>query len=309
MRSNNGIVIIEHITPDNEGINKAVSESIRRGILDIGEPKTVGLDELEDFYNSYIGETPSIVIINNACNSFRSLDIVKQIVRRKKDARDIFTIIVALGEDEGQQEYFQYDCIDVIKYPFNEDTFIARLRAHCIRAYKYGSLLSITRLDAMTKLYNKEYMAECIGTEISRAQRTNRPFSIAMIDIDFFKTVNDTHGHVTGDQVLKGIASIIKNSSRVTDYVCRYGGEEFLVILSDTAADQGRKFGEKIRSIIEQAEFRSIEGKIVHCTVTIGVAKFDINKSVQENIGEADALLYVGKAKGRNIVIGGETHV
>jgi diguanylate cyclase (GGDEF)-like protein len=135
--------------------------------------------------------------------------------------------------------------------------------------------------------------------ELARAKRHERSFSILMMDIDHFKRFNDTHGHQAGDDVLLGVAQILKNAVRACDYAARYGGEEFLVLLTEADRTGASEFVEKLRLQVEAMP--SVAGESV--TVSIGVASFpDNGENLESIIRDADTALYRCKSNGRNRV-------
>lgn len=157
--------------------------------------------------------------------------------------------------------------------------------------------LSVT--DGLTGLANHRALIEYLTGAIRESQHKKNQLSIVMLDIDFFKNVNDTRGHVFGDKVLVEIGKIIRKNIRQTDYAGRYGGEEFLIILSDTGRDEGMQIAERIRKTIENYDFSQ------GCNITIsgGVSEFSGEK-ITEFIHKADDNLYYAKRNGRNQVHG-----
>jgi len=121
-----------------------------------------------------------------------------------------------------------------------------------------------------------------------------------MVDIDFFKRVNDTHGHDGGDRVLQGIAGLLLNQVRASDFVFRYGGEEFLVVLAELTLPQAEAVAEKIRSRIEATQVPLSDNRSVKVTLSIGVAEFDGHPDYQRLVDRADKALYAAKHAGRN---------
>jgi diguanylate cyclase (GGDEF)-like protein len=172
-----------------------------------------------------------------------------------------------------------------------------------------ASLLEKTReltvTDELTQLNNFRYFKKKIEQEFIRAARYSHDLSLLMCDIDHFKGFNDTYGHQTGNIVLKTIADILKESSRPTDFVCRYGGEEFMLILTETNKEDAVKCAERIREKVQTVETFDEEGKKTRqVTLTIGVACFpeDQPKTTADFIEFADKALYSGKQSGRNRV-------
>lgn len=159
--------------------------------------------------------------------------------------------------------------------------------------------------DELTGIYNRRHSLERCGIEIKRASRFSHPLSILMIDIDFFKNLNDTYGHLKGDLVLHQIAQTVKGCLREIDITGRYGGEEFLVILPETDTNGAKQVAEKIRSSIEANSFGE-DGisPVVHLTVSIGVATYpEQGADSLALIKSADIAMYQGKEQGRNKVV------
>jgi diguanylate cyclase (GGDEF)-like protein len=157
--------------------------------------------------------------------------------------------------------------------------------------------------DAMTGLYNRRFVEEYVGTLMSGVERKKGVFSILMLDFDYFKQVNDTHGHEAGDKVLKALAELLKHTVRGSDIVVRYGGEEFLVILLDTDADNAMPVAEKIRGEIAATKV-NLPSTVLQKTISIGVAQYPIDAdSFWQVVKFADVALYEAKRTGRNRVV------
>jgi two-component system cell cycle response regulator len=156
--------------------------------------------------------------------------------------------------------------------------------------------------DSLTGLMNRRAFAEAMDRERSRAVRHTLPLSLLMLDVDHFKKVNDTHGHDGGDAVLRGIAAVLKKIARKSDFVARWGGEEFIVALAQTAEAGGRIAAERVRRAIAETPFALPNGEILHATASIGLASATAQVSFDELVGRADRALYAAKARGRNRV-------
>ena len=221
-------------------------------------------------------------------------------------------IIMLTGEAEQEDKVEGLDlgADDYITKPFQPAELLARIRAakrivdlqkELMETNKRLELLSIT--DGLTKLYNHRHFQDELGRAFEESQRYQRPLSLAIIDIDFFKKVNDTYGHAVGDEVLKAIARIFQESIRATDLAARYGGEEFAVMMPETELNDALTFAEKIRSLIETTPFRTSAGPL-HATVSIGVASVPHSKirAAKGVVVAADKALYRAKRNGRNQV-------
>ena len=160
-----------------------------------------------------------------------------------------------------------------------------------------------SREDFLTKLLNKRALEEVMEIKEAEYVRHGRNYCLAMLDLDFFKSVNDTYGHEAGDAVLKAFAHICKEEARVNDTVGRYGGEEFLAILGDTELLGAKTFGEKVRAHVEEAQFM-YQGQRIAVTVSIGIGQRKDYPSLQTLKVGADERLYDAKRKGRNRVVG-----
>lgn len=152
--------------------------------------------------------------------------------------------------------------------------------------------------DKLTQAYNRAKFDEIMEREMERHRRYNRPLSLLMFDIDHFKEVNDTYGHAIGDYVLKTMSELVRKKMRKTDYFVRWGGEEFMIIASETDLKTGRNTAERIRKIIESYKFDEA-GKV---TVSFGVTQFGKGDTADTFVKRADDALYKAKANGRNRV-------
>ena len=142
-------------------------------------------------------------------------------------------------------------------------------------------------------------MDQTLQREIELSRRHLQPLSVLMLDIDHFKQVNDTHGHSTGDVVLKAVAALIKNQLRNVDMVFRYGGEEFLILLSNTSREAAAMVGERLRFAAQSEEYQA-DGHTIVLTVSLGCSTLLPGESAESLLRRADSALYVAKREGRN---------
>lgn len=157
--------------------------------------------------------------------------------------------------------------------------------------------ISIT--DPLTQVYNRLYLDKSYNDEVQRTKRYNNSFSIILVDIDHFKEINDTYGHSIGDDILKEIATILKENIRQTDKLGRWGGEEFLIICPQTNVEKARILAENLRTIFCHHKFPSVE----NLTCSFGVSMYDMNAKHDETFIKADKALYIAKNDGRNKVV------
>ncbi len=169
------------------------------------------------------------------------------------------------------------------------------------RDLEYTYALATT--DGLTELYNHRYFQEQMLQNIETGKRYERPFSLIMIDIDFFKKFNDTYGHQSGDAVLRQVAQILKKNVRSSDIVCRYGGEEMSIILTNTDNENAIFTAEKICHAVSEHPLKLVNGNDVQVTISLGVSTYPQNgQTPQEMIKYADDCLYIAKQNGRNQV-------
>jgi diguanylate cyclase (GGDEF)-like protein len=159
--------------------------------------------------------------------------------------------------------------------------------------------LSVT--DDLTQLYNSRYLSQVLRRETKRASRSGRPLSLLFIDLDGFKSINDTHGHLYGSRALVEAAGLIRLSARETDVVSRFGGDEFALILPDTGSEGAAAVGERIRERVAAHRFLQGDGLNIHLTVSVGVATLpDVAASTEGLLQAADEAMYHVKDHGKN---------
>lgn len=158
--------------------------------------------------------------------------------------------------------------------------------------------------DTLTGLFNRRYLDDTLPRELNQARRKNEPTSVAMLDIDHFKKFNDTFGHEAGDLILRELGHIFKDSLRKSDIACRYGGEEFVIVLFDSTQKESLKRFETIRDQIKNLQLRYREQLLGRMTVSIGIAEStDNSMTAQELVTAADKALYAAKRAGRDCII------
>jgi diguanylate cyclase (GGDEF)-like protein len=175
-------------------------------------------------------------------------------------------------------------------------------------ATRYQAAMRLAMLDPLTMLGNRAALDTALRRELQMAERHHHELSLLMIDVDYFKKINDDHGHHRGDLVLSEIAKIIQTVCRSSDITFRYGGEEFVVILGKTDAEGAKIIAERIRKQIEETPIVH-NGKILHATVSIGIATRQGSRKehVDDFFERADNALYMAKKSGRNCVLSSDT--
>ena len=183
--------------------------------------------------------------------------------------------------------------------PYLLVAYLTSLLAADLRNAREG-LEKLSDTDELTGLKNRRAFNNALEDELSKAVRYDRPFSLLMLDSDDLKTVNDEFGHAIGDKLIITIAQVVQESLRKTDFPARFGGDEFVAILTETPRDRAVEVAERIRSSVENTSF-SANGKRVASTLSIGISSFSRESETAEDImAEADTKLYESKRKGKN---------
>ncbi len=168
----------------------------------------------------------------------------------------------------------------------------------------HEEIYRLTIFDGLTQIHNHRYLCEFLDREVARSQRHRRPLSVLMLDLDRFKFVNDQHGHLCGDHVLRELSNRIRHTVRREDLFARYGGEEFALVLVESTHEQAVEVAERIREIVEQMPF-SFESLPIPVTLSVGVASTDGESPITATdlLKQADTNLYRAKHTGRNRVV------
>jgi two-component system cell cycle response regulator len=181
------------------------------------------------------------------------------------------------------------------------DTIFKFLSGSDLEAQYHETIYNMTIVDGLTQVHNKRYLLESLEREIPRGRRHGRPLSVLMFDIDFFKKINDTFGHLAGDYVLKEMATLVKKRLRPDDIFARYGGEEFSALLPETPLDGAGAIAEDLRKRVQEKLF-VFEGETIAVSVSIGCAELKIDMDSTGFLKAADEKLYEAKRGGRNRV-------
>ena len=190
-------------------------------------------------------------------------------------------------------------------YRFSEDelgqleSLLASLLFPLRNALLYRAALQTALRDPLTETGNRVAMTQTLQREVDMARRNLQPLSVLMVDIDHFKQINDQHGHSIGDEALKAVANALKDSLRNVDMVFRYGGEEFLVLLSNTSREAASIVGERLRMAVMGIQYL-VEHRTIDLSISLGCASLLPGESMESLLRRADSALYVSKREGRN---------
>lgn len=226
------------------------------------------------------------------------------LLKQEPLVRDIPVIIVTARTDtQDLKTAFDLGAFDYIKKPIDEIEVIARVKSALRFKAQQEKLMEMAFRDGLTGLFNHALLIELFEKELLKAERGNNSLAFIMLDIDYFKKVNDTYGHMAGDMILKQVAGILTSSARSSDIAGRYGGEEFGLVLPGANALDACLVGEKIRSAVEENSF-DIGNETIKITISIGVYSSKPEEIIdpKEIIKRADEALYKAKTNGRNRV-------
>ena len=268
---------------------------------------------------------PQLIITDWMMPEMDGLEFCKQ-VRKNEEWNQIYIVIVTSKEGTDKLvEAFEAGVDDYISKPINPKVLGARLRAaqRIIQmqlahehdrlqlrqfadelAFSNRRLQELAMTDSLTGLPNRRYGIDRLEQEWANATRSGHPVCCLMVDIDRFKLINDTYGHHLGDEALKLVATSLRLAARKEDVVCRLGGEEFLVICSNTSEESGFQYAERLRLQVASNPLQ-VQGQTLHITVSIGLSSNSKLDNVESMMHIADERLYAAKAAGRNRTIAG----
>jgi two-component system cell cycle response regulator len=254
-------------------------------------------------------EPPDIVFLDYYMKDGNGVDFLRKM---RDTQREIPTIVITGNGNEMiasrviQEGAFDYFPVDIV----GEKSLLrsiantlekARLKREIKQAQDKLAQMSIR--DELTGLYNRRFFLEALGKEIARANRFKTEFILCLLDLDHFKKINDTHGHPAGDLVLADVGRMLNKLIRINDLPCRYGGEEFVIILPETRLEEAKNVCERFREQVSDHDFR-LGSSSIRVTISAGIAMYNgyFSKNAEDIISEADQALYKSKRNGRNRV-------
>jgi len=274
---------------------------------------------------------PDLILLDIRMPDLNGYEVCEQL-KADPHTRDIPVIFIsALDQSDDKVKAFAFGGVDYITKPFQIEEVLVRIKTH-LALYSLRQQLSTANLqlqesndrlkaeiekrvqteailqelattDALTKLYNRRHFFDLANKEFTRAKRYQLHFSLLIIDLDNFKSINDKRGHLSGDHILQIVASCIRQNSRDVDISGRYGGDEFVILLPETQSSFAQVFAERLCQMIPQ-KLEKIEETTISVTLSIGIATFsgDADITFDTLLDQADQALYVAKQAGRNQV-------
>lgn len=285
-------------------LSEQISEPLRSSGYEVFSCATI-----KDANNLLVSKTPDMVIVNP---EFSTEDGNVFFSHLSRDFNNCSAVIVGKPTDsEKLTQYLDCGANDFISIPFISVELVARVRTQ-FRLQDMRDLLfeannklqALVEIDDLTGLFNMRSLFQKLEFEIERAKRFSRPVTVIMMDIDKFKSVNDCHDHLFGSYVISEVGQIIRQCTRAVDIPARYGGDEFLIVLSEIPQAGVEFFCERLRKQVEDTHFKQGRDQI-KLTLSIGFATFENGGEItpQELVRRADIALYEAKRLGRNQVV------
>ncbi|HEY7978119.1 MAG TPA: PleD family two-component system response regulator [Rhizomicrobium sp.] len=270
------------------------------------------VDSFEEALVRVRGGDYDLIVVSLGLRGFDGLRLCSQL-RSLPEGRNVpILVLVSDGDRRKLTQALEMGVNDYLTRPVDKNELTARVRTQ-LRKKRYQDRLrhnvqlslEMAITDQLTGLHNRRYMARHLDSLISNAQKSNKPLAFLIMDIDHFKSVNDTHGHDIGDEVLREFANRISANIRGIDLACRYGGEEFVVVMPDTDVDFAYTIAERLRKSVETTpiEISRAPGAL-NVTISIGIAaSAGGDDNAEKLLHRADQALYRAKREGRNRVI------
>jgi two-component system cell cycle response regulator len=270
------------------------------------------VDSFEEALVRVRGGDYDLIVVSLGLRGFDGLRLCSQL-RSLPEGRNVpILVLVSDGDRRKLTQALEMGVNDYLTRPVDKNELTARVRTQ-LRKKRYQDRLrhnvqlslEMAITDQLTGLHNRRYMARHLDSLISNAQKSNKPLAFLIMDIDHFKAVNDTHGHDIGDEVLREFANRISANIRGIDLACRYGGEEFVVVMPDTDVDFAYTIAERLRKSVETTpiEISRAPGAL-NVTISIGIAaSAGGDDNAEKLLHRADQALYRAKREGRNRVI------
>ncbi|MBN1140862.1 MAG: diguanylate cyclase [Deltaproteobacteria bacterium] len=285
---------------DDEAVNVRV-------LLNYLALKGYGADAVANGYEALKkidAEDYDLVLLDIMMPRLSGYDVCRVVRKRYSPFELPIIFLTAKNQAQDIATAFEVGGNDYLAKPVDRTELLARIDTHLALKIAVRNAIrnaKLANVDPLTELYNRRFLVDMGQRELKRANRDKTDMTVIMLDIDYFKEINDTFGHDAGDHLLKWVSTIIKNNIRGSDLPARFGGDEFVVILPGTDLRGGAHVAEKIRSVAEQSVVRAADGKELRFTLSLGVAvSCGEHRSFDDVMRRADERLYESKKNGRN---------
>ena len=257
---------------------------------------------------SCLGDNYSLIILNTEITDVNAIELCVKIKNNTQLKSIPILVLVDEYDEDTLMKSLEIGINDYFLIPHEISELIAKVilqikKFHYVENLRVSYLRNAT-MDELTQTYNRNYLESYFKNLIANLQKEEKRSIICVIDIDDFKKLNDVYGHITGDKVLKSVASIFLKNIRSSDFIARIGGEEFIVILHDVIREEARLIIDKLREKISNTQFLDYsENNKIKCTISGGIDEIQKNDSLASAVDRADKNLYKAKNSGKNMII------
>lgn len=258
---------------------------------------------------------PDLILLDLMMPEINGLQVCEHLKADPLHAEIPIIFLTASNDSQHLLQAFGQGAVDYVTKPYKAPELLARVKTHLELKYTRDELKkalveleTLATTDSLTGISNRRHLLTLAEREFQRAQRYRNPFSILMLDIDHFKSINDTYGHATGDEALKLMADVTRNALRQVDIFGRFGGEEFVVFLPETPLPDAVTVADRIREAIASVSV-AMDDAVIRMTVSIGVATYQTEEpNLDTLLMRADKALYEAKQRGRDRVVADPTN-
>ena len=256
-------------------------------------------------------EKIDLILLDIMMPKMDGFEVCNRLKSNEKTKNIPIIFLTAKTDEDSIEKAYEVGGIDYVTKPFRPKELLARVNRELamqklIKDLKNSQdeLRKLAATDPMTKLYNRRYFSQISAEFLELAKRNNQELSVIMLDIDKFKRINDTYGHKVGDDVIIALSKILVELKRKSDIACRFGGEEFVLLLPNTAIDGAEILAQKIRETVQNRSVKVEDDKELNFTISLGVSLVNVQNetNIEVSLKKADDALYKAKESGRNKV-------
>jgi len=277
----------------------SLNTQILKTILQVDYHIKTANDGLTAIKLSTLEPLPDLILLDVKMPDMNGYEVMEQL-KKDKITKDIPVIFITSSDTTKDEEKgLTMGAVDYITKPIRSVIVKARVKIHITLKYQRDQLIHTALHDQLTQLYNRHHFEAEGNRKFARAKRQNGKLSIVMVDLDHFKSINDTYGHLVGDEVLISTAKLLNANNRTEDFTARYGGEEFVIAFEDCSLSDAKAKAETLRNNIE-----NLYPKNIKITASFGIAQLrQKHNEFKDLLRDADEALYKAKTSGRNKVV------